>query len=220
MSHSEGRPSAARSRLACLANTIFFPVRALFMGPQGYLGLDSLKDERMRVVAEYCRGRVLDVGCGPSNQFIQKFTGADRGVGIDFFAYEGVATVVEDPTRLPFPDASFDTVTLIAVGGHIPRSKRKAEFGEFARVLRPGARLVMTEGEPITQTLVHAWWHFYLGLQGKVDVDHQRQMAEDEELCMPHNELIGYLNTPPFRLMLRRRFMWGLNNAFIAERVS
>ena len=211
--------SEPRFGLRRLANNVLFPVRALFMGPRGYFGLDSLRDERMRVVAEYCRGRVLDVGCGPGNQFIEKFIGADRGVGVDFFAYEGVANVIDDPAQFPFPDASFDTVTLIAVGGHIPRSKRQVEFREFARILRPRGRLVMTEGEPITQALVHAWWHFYLGLQGKVDVDHQRQMAHDEELCMPHDELMSYLNTPPFRFLLRRRFMWGLNNAFVAERL-
>lgn len=219
MTNLDYQHSKPRSKVGRLADSVLFPVRALFMGPQGYLGLSSLKDERMTVVAEYCRGRVLDVGCGPANQFIKKFIGVDRGIGIDFFAYEGVANVIEDPTQLPFPDESFDTVTLVAVGGHIPRSKRSAEFHEFARVLRPGGRLVMTEGEPITQALVHAWWHFYLGMQGKVDIDHQREMADDEELCMPHDELIGYLNTPPFKLILRRHFMWGLNNAFVAERL-
>jgi SAM-dependent methyltransferase len=212
-------PQKATTAHTRLVNKLFFPARALFMGPQGYLGLDSLKDERMSIVAEYSRGRVLDVGCGPGNRFIKEFIGVDHGIGIDFFAYEGVDNVIDDPTQLPFPDATFDTVTLIAVGGHIPRSKRNEEFCEFARLLRPGGRLIMTEGEPITQQLVHAWWHFYLGLQGKVDIDHQRQMADDEELCMPRAELMGYISTPPFKFVLRRRFMWGLNNVYVAERL-
>lgn len=200
-------------------NSALFPVRALFMGPQGYFGLESLRDERMRVVSKYCRGRVLDIGCGPGNLFIEKYIGKDRGIGIDVFAYEGVSIVIDDPTKLPFSDESFDTVTLIAVGGHIPRSKRHSEFAEFARVLRPHGLLIATEGEPITQWIVHTWYHFYLGLQGKVDVDHERGMANDEEYCMPHDELLGYLSAPPFRFIMRRRFMWGLNNVFVAERM-
>jgi SAM-dependent methyltransferase len=213
-------PQEAKRRavFSHVANNVLFPVRALFMGPKGYFGLEALRDERMRIVSEYCRGRVLDVGCGPGNHFIRKHVGCDHGLGIDFFPYEGVTNLVDDPTNLPFVDGSFDTITLIAVGGHIPRSKRAAEFSEFARVLRPGGRLIMTEGEPITQYLVHAWWHFYLGLQGKTDVDHERQMADDEELCMPRKELMRFLNTPPFRLILHRRFMWRLNNVFVAER--
>lgn len=201
-------------------DSLTLPVRALLMGPKGYFGLTSMRDERMWQVAQFCRGSVLDVGCGPGNLFIRRFIGADNGTGIDFFQYEGVEHVVEDPTHLPFPDASFDTLTLVAVGGHIPKHLRAQEFREFARVLKPGGRLVMTEGEPITQQLGHKWQHFYLGLQGKVDMDHERGMEEGEELCMPRTELLGYLNARPLRHALTRRFQWGLNNVYVAEKVE
>jgi SAM-dependent methyltransferase len=210
--------AAHRSAVGNALDEIFFPIRALFMGPQGYMGLSSLRDQRMRMVARHCRGRVLDVGCGPGNEFVNRFLHPQQGVGIDFFPYEGVSMLVEDPANLPFPDASFDTVTLIAVGGHIPKSKRVDEFRELARVLKPGGRIVMTEGEPITQYLVHAWGHMYSTLLGKKHVDYERGMAEDEEFCMPYGELMGYLGTPPFRFLFRRRFMWGLNNVYVAER--
>ncbi len=184
------------------------------------MGLTSMRDERMWQVAQYSKGRVLDVGCGPGNLFIKRFIGMDRGIGIDFFAYEGVEHLVDDPTHIPFPDSSFDTVTLVAVGGHIPKNLRAIEFMEFSRVLKPGGRLVMTEGEPITQLISHKWQHFYLGLQGKVDMDHERGMEEDEEFCMPREELLGYLNTRPLRHVLTRSFQWGLNNVYVAEKLS
>jgi len=190
------------------------------MGPQGYLGLTSVRDERMWQVAQFCRGKVLDVGCGPGNLFIKKFIGPEHGTGIDVFAYEGVENIVEDLTKLPYGDASFDTLTLVAVGGHIPQHLRVAEFAEFARVLKPGGRLVMTEGEPITQLLTHKWQHFYFGLRGEVDMDHERGMEEDEQFCMPRAELLGYLNTPPLKHVLTKDFQWNLNHVYVAEKVE
>jgi SAM-dependent methyltransferase len=203
-----------------IIDRITFPIRALFMATEGKFGLSSLREERMRMVARYCRGRVLDVGCGPGNLFIKNVIGEKNGMGIDVFPYEGVLNVIPDLTRLPFENSSFETLTLIAVGGHIPRSKRTAEFAEFARVLRPGGNLVMTEGEPITQFLSHKWREFFEGLQGKKDMDSERGMDEEEEYCMCRQELLSYLNTAPLKFIKRKRFMWGLNNIYIAEKLK
>lgn len=210
--------AVTRSPLVRLLDAIAFPVRAFFMGPRGYLGLTSMRDERMWQVAQHSRGRVLDIGCGPGNLFITNFIGSERGVGIDVFAYDGVQNIVADPTQLPFESGSFDTVTLIAVGGHIPQHLRVVEFAEFARVLRPGGRIVMTEGEPITQWLTHKWQHLYFGLQGKVDMDNERGMEHDEQYCMPREELLRYLNTPPLRHVGTHDFQWGLNHVYVAEK--
>lgn len=190
------------------------------MMTEGKLGLSSLREERMRAVAKHCRGRTLDVGCGPGNLFINDFIGAEHGLGVDVFAYPGVGAVVEDPTRMPFPDASFDTITLIAVGGHIPKSKRVAEFAELARLLSPGGRLILTEGEPVTQFLTHKWAELYGRVRGEADMDSVRGMEFDEEYCMPRQELLRYLDTPPLRFTARHRFMWGLNNVYIAEKTG
>jgi SAM-dependent methyltransferase len=46
--------------------------------------------------------------------------------------------------RLGFPDAHFDRVFSLSVIEHIPRDLWPACMREFARVLRPGGRLVMT----------------------------------------------------------------------------
>lgn len=197
-----------------------FPLRALFLETEGKLCLSSLREERMRAVFRFCRGRVLDVGCGPGNRFIEEFIGTENGVGVDCFSYDGVEYVVPDLTCLPFADESFETVTLIAVGGHIPRSQRATEFKELARVLKTGGRLVMTEGEPITQYLVHQWVFWLHRQRGTQDMDSQRGMEHDEEFCMPRVELMNYLNTPPLCFKRRKRFMWGLNNVYVAQKNS
>jgi SAM-dependent methyltransferase len=56
-----------------------------------------------------------------------------------------VQTEPADAERLPFPDHSFDLVFGHAVLHHIPDLERA--FGEFARVLAPGGRVVFA-GEP------------------------------------------------------------------------
>lgn len=207
-----------RSNISRIADVITFPIRALFMGTQGKAGLSSLREERMQTVAQYCKGRVLDIGCGPGNLFIRQYIGASNGTGIDVYPYDGVENLVEDMAELPFEDSSFDTLTLIAVGGHIPKSKRVAEFREFARLLKPGGILIMTEGEPLTQYLLHKWRPFCLRLQGQLDMDSERGMEEEEEYCMQREELLSYLNTPPLKFVKRHRFMWGLNNVYIAQK--
>lgn len=209
-----------RSDCKILFDNIFFPLRALFMGEEGRLGLSSLREERMEVVSRHCKGRVLDIGCGRENKFIRDYIGLENGVGVDVYGYEGVEQVINDPTNLPFEDNSFDTVTLIAVGGHIPSEIRVAEFKEIGRILKNGGHLVMTEGEPVTQYLVHHWTPIVLKFQGKIDMDTERGMEEDEQYCMPQKELFKYLNSAPLNLKLHEKFMWGLNNVYVAECVK
>ncbi|MDD5145061.1 MAG: class I SAM-dependent methyltransferase [Candidatus Pacebacteria bacterium] len=196
-----------------IINNLAFPLRAVFMGDKGKLGLISLREERMRFVARFCKGRTLDVGCGPDNLFIKNFIGEKNGIGIDVFPYKGVENIVKDMTKIPFKNNFFDTITLIAAVSHIPRSKRIDEFAEFSRLLRPGGKLVLTEGEPFTQILIHKWEELR-----KTGLDYERGMEEGEEYCVPRKELLGYLNTPPLRFVKRVSFMWGLNNVYIAQK--
>jgi SAM-dependent methyltransferase len=198
-------------------DSIFMPFRALFVGEESRFWLSSMRDERLRRVAAYCRGRVLDVGCGPGNFLITRYIGKESGIGLDCYPYPGVDVLVDDMTKLPYDDNSFDTVAMVAVGGHIPESKRVAEFAEFARILKPGGRLVMTEGEPITQWLRHKWLAI---ITGGHDMDSERGMEEDEQYCMPRKEIFAYLNTPPLRLVRHERFQWRLNNVYVAEKVA
>lgn len=190
------------------------------MAEEGMWGLSSLRDERFRLVARHCKGRVLDVGCGRGNLFVRDHLDAASGsIGVDVFPYDGVECVVEDPLHLPFDNASFDTITLIAVGGHIPQDKRAEEFKEVSRVLKPGGLLLFTEGEPLSQTFSHLWRHYLYKLVGKTDMDSERGMVEGEQYCMPCAEIKRYLNTSPLQLITRKKFMWGLNTLYICQKL-
>ncbi|PTL36678.1 hypothetical protein CLG94_03080 [Candidatus Methylomirabilis limnetica] len=201
-----------------ILDALFFPIRALFVPEERSFGLTSLRDERFEIVAMHAKGKVLDIGCGKDNLFIKNWCDHPESVGIDVYAYGGVERVHQDMTHLPYADNTFDTVTLIAVGGHIPENVRVKEFVEIARVLKPGGNLLMTEGEPVTQTVGHLWRHFSYAVIGKKDMDSERGMEEDEQYCMPFNEIMGYLNAPPLKFTKQVKFMWGLNNLYVAQK--
>lgn len=101
-----------------------------------------------QAVAELAPDRVLEVGCGPGELAgrIQRELGASV-VALDIsprmvhLARErGVDARVGDAQDLPFPDTSFDCVVAAWMLYHVPDVSRA--LGEFARVLRPGGRLV------------------------------------------------------------------------------
>lgn len=56
--------------------------------------------------------------------------------------------------RLPFPDATFDGVICIDAVNHL--ADRQSVFHEWARVLRPGGRLVFTDPIVVTGALTNA----------------------------------------------------------------
>ena len=110
---------------------------------------------RVTALAADPAGRVvLDVAAGPGNVAKELIArGARRVVALDLsynMVAEGsrrgipdVAWVNGDGQRLPFPDASFDAVTISFGLRNIPDPLRA--IGEFARVTRPGGRLVVCE---------------------------------------------------------------------------
>ena len=110
----------------------------------------SLIDRDLRLVAPRARGQLLDVGCGdkPYEHLFTPFV--DRYVGIEHEATFGAThaahrdkgpDVYYDGVRLPFDDASFDTVLSVQVLEHTPEPQ--ALLDEMARVLRPNGILII-----------------------------------------------------------------------------
>jgi 2-polyprenyl-3-methyl-5-hydroxy-6-metoxy-1,4-benzoquinol methylase len=93
-------------------------------------------------------GRLLDAGCGRYLEFSSELSDDLQVVGIDLekqfethnqrspFAVRG------DLERLPFPDGCFDTVISRSVVEHLAEPEQV--FQEFARVLKPGGKVIIS----------------------------------------------------------------------------
>jgi ubiquinone/menaquinone biosynthesis C-methylase UbiE len=103
---------------------------------------DGRNDRATRSMAAHL-GRIdslLDVGCGDGSntQRVAEMTGATKVAGVDVHLRESSLIPVEryDGLNIPFPDRSFDAVTLIDVLHHCDAPQRV--LAEAVRVARKG----------------------------------------------------------------------------------
>ncbi len=169
------------------------------------LGFSSLQEERLRAVFPLLHGDVLDIGAG-DNALANCY--GPSAIGVDVYDFGGGARIVDDTRDLPFADASFDTVTLLACLNHIPY--REDCLREAHRVLRPGGRLIITMIGRWIGTVGHKiWWY---------SEDKERRMAPGEEWGLNNDEVLRMLAATGFHLRQQSRFLYCLNNLFIAEK--
>ena len=166
-------------------------------------GWSSFEEERLRAVLPQIRGRLLDIGAGTNT--LVKLYGA--GEGVDVFDFGGGATIVEDTRSLPFPDASFDTVTFVACLNHIPY--RLDALKEARRILKPGGRIVATMINRWLGEVGHKlWWY---------SEDKVRGMLPGETGGLNVQEMTQLLRDAGFDNVNFDRFCYGLNGLYTAE---
>ena len=169
-------------------------------------GWTTLEEERLRAVIPHIRGRLLDIGAGANT--LARLYG--NGVGVDIHEWGGGALVVENSSNLPFENASFDTITLVACLNHIPY--REAVLREARRLVKQGGRLIITMIDPVLGAIGHAlWWYSEDKKRGG--------MIEGEVGGMWKEDIIRLCHSAGFRLNHHRRFLLGMNQLFIFEAV-
>lgn len=113
--------------------------------------------------------RVLDVGAGTGVSTEELARSGAYAVGVDISlgmlrtgrrARPHVPLLAGDALRLPFPDGAFDAVTISFALRNVVDPQ--AALREFARVTRPGGRLVVCEFSHPTNRLFRAVYLSYL----------------------------------------------------------
>ncbi|MXV63067.1 methyltransferase domain-containing protein [Natronorubrum sp. JWXQ-INN-674] len=110
--------------------------------------------------------RILDAGCGQGTPVLQAAPDDVDAVGVDFsreqlnLATENApdaAFIQGDMTRLPIRENECDAVTALHSLIHVPLEDHQAVIDEFARVLCPGGRLLLSEGTTEWQGSNPSW---------------------------------------------------------------
>lgn len=144
-------------------------------------GLDHAWRNKAAKAAARSSGRLwMDVCCGTGEmaQTLSRFSGGQaRVVGLDFsFSMLGVAQkkdcpgpvsfVLGDGIALPFPDSTFDLITIAFATRNlnIRRSVLVEHLREFHRVLRPGGCFYNLETSQPRAALVRRLFHLYVRL--------------------------------------------------------
>ena len=172
---------------------------------------------RFAAVLPHLRGRVLDLGCG-TNDLLRRYHAAStdpaavESVGVDVYDWPGADLLVEDSSDLPYADASFDTVSVVAALNHIPN--RREVLAEARRLLRPDGRLVLTMLPP---TISRAWH----AVRRPWDADQtERGMRPGEVYGLRRRQIESLLRDAGFEPAWRGRFMLGLNLLMVAQPVA
>jgi len=107
---------------------------------------------------------VLDVGPGDGARTLANLPPGSIGVDISRRGLELAAERVADArlvqgemSQLPIATDSVDAITAYHAVFHVPRDQHPAVYREFARVLRPGGRLLMTLPSGRFETVRRGW---------------------------------------------------------------
>jgi SAM-dependent methyltransferase len=107
---------------------------------------------------------VLDVGCGDGARTLANLPPGSVGLDVSRRGLDLASETVPDArlvhgemSTLPFRADRFDAITAYHAVFHVERERHPAVYDEFARVLRPGGRLLMTLPGGRFETVRRGW---------------------------------------------------------------
>lgn len=170
---------------------------------------DSWIAEALRVLPP--GGRLLDAGAG--TQPYRRHCDHLKYVSQDFGAYDGLGDqkgmqmgefdygrldLVCDILAIPEPDDSFDAILCSEVLEHIPDPSDA--LGEFARLLRPGGKLILTA--PFCSATHFAPFHYCTGFSRYYYEHHLARLGFRIVSLSPNGDFYSYLAQELRRLPL------------------
>jgi len=176
--------------------------------------LRNLRIKRvLPVLKQFPECNLLDVGCGWEARLLRQVEPyITRGTGIDFKAPEletrklkTISAVFVD--TLPFPDHSFDVVTLMAVLEHL--SNPDAILSEIHRVLKHGGVLVGTVPSKASKPVLEF-------LSYKLNIVNPDEIRDHKQYFNKKSLQTIFMNAG-FTQIKHRYFQFGMNNFFIAS---
>jgi ubiquinone/menaquinone biosynthesis C-methylase UbiE len=173
---------------------------------------------RMRFRAAYPHlhpgSRVCDLGCGLEMAFLDFAEDKlSRGVGVDDQVESGThgrwqRIHADLRGRLPFDDAEFDHVVMLAVFEHLLQPE--TVLREARRILVPGGSLIMTWPAALVDPILNVLHGLGLVSDEMESDEHQKRL--------PVREVQEMLLRAGFESFLHRKFELGLNNLMVASR--
>jgi ubiquinone/menaquinone biosynthesis C-methylase UbiE len=102
--------------------------------------------------------RLLDLGCHDGRWAKLVREEGVLPISLDIDKHEFIGDLIASCTAIPFPDDTFDVVTMISVDDLLAQEHFYQALSEVNRVLKPNGHFVKVAGNPMEEAPKHWEW--------------------------------------------------------------